>query len=125
MVEFMLKNSIGRGLADSVVDLPGQTFDVSVVSGLTVEVEAGSCFANGNLLSVLTATQLTFETAVASTRRDIIQANPDLRILQIKKGVEGSGTFPAADTNCLPLWRAVITVAMATITLPDLTDVRP
>ena len=125
MVEFFLKGTIGRGLEDYVVDFTDNSFGLSLVSGMTVEVEPGACFSSGNLFSKITATQLTFVAPTGATRRDIIQANPNLRRIEIKKGIEGSGVFPTPDTDCLALWQAIITVAMTTVTLPDFTSVRP
>lgn len=122
-IEWLLNLSLGRHEQYMVFQQPGYDFDLSIVSGMEVQLEAGACFSNYLIFSKNTVTNLTHNTVTADTRYDIIQANPNTGELEIVEGIEGGGV-PSASPNSYALWQAEITLGMTEIALEDYTDLR-
>lgn len=122
-IEQFLNFTVGAGKASYVVARSGKQFDATAGTGLNVNVSVGCAFANYKLISIVSASVLTFTAPSVSTRIDLIQANADTNLLEVKLGIEG-GAAPTVDSNCIALYEVTTTVGQVTRLIGDLTDVR-
>lgn len=123
VLEYLIYHTLGRREQYLVFEHPGASFDLSIVSGMEVQIEAGCCISNYLAHRKATTTNFTFEEATGDTRIDIIQANPDTQEIELVQGVEGGGD-PTLSDNAFGLWKATITVGLSTVIPGTFEDLR-